>query len=181
MRHVRLAFLAVLALASASAPLHAQRARTSSASRPNVWELGLDAALSFGLDTPKSTRFSIPVSNVRAGIFTTDVIEIEPFLSLQYIKPEGSGAVTAYNFGTGLLYHFSPDRAKSQVYVRPFLDIAGFSGGGTSDSNVGAGVGVGMKWPRMNGRFAWRGEFNVASMNDNTSLNLLWGLSYFTR
>jgi hypothetical protein len=42
-------------------------------------------------------------------------------------------------------------------------------------------VGAGMKWPKLNGRMAWRGEVNFMSVNSQTSLNLLWGVSFFTR
>jgi hypothetical protein len=182
MRSLRQAGFAVVALLVLSSVASAQRTRASAAGQQrSVWELGLDAALSFGLDDPRVTTLSIPVSNLRAGIFTSDVLEIEPFFALNYFKVEGLDAVTSYQFGAGGLYHFSPERTKRQVYVRPFVALAGISTSGASDSNVGLGVGVGMKLPRMNGRLAWRGEFNVANMNDATSLNFLWGASYFTR
>jgi hypothetical protein len=184
MRHARLAFLTGLALITASAaPLAAQRTRASSTSstQPAAWELGTDAALSFGLDTPKITTLGIPIGMLRAGILATDVMEIEPFFMLNHVSVQNGGSGTVYQFGSGLLYHFSPDRMKSQLYVRPFLSVIGSSGGGASNSDVGAGVGVGMKWPMMNGRFAWRGEGNFTAVNGNNSINLMWGLSYFTR
>ena len=154
MRHARLTCLAVLSLLIASASsLEAQRRGSSSASsRPNLWEFGLDAAFSLGLDDPQTTTLQIPVSNLRAGIYTSDVIEIEPFFGLNYIKVEGFDGTTSYQFGSGLLYHFSADRSKSQLYVRPMLFIQGFSGGGASNSDLGGGVGVGMKWPMKNTR-----------------------------
>jgi hypothetical protein len=190
MRH--LTRLAVLALVVAGAsPLAAQRTRTSTsaAARPSVWEFGIDAALSFGLDDPNFTMISIPagafgpapIGSFRAGIFTSDVVEIEPFFALNYTKFEGSDGGTIYQFGSGLLYHFSAARTKPQLYARPFLALRGFSGGGNSDSDLGGGVGVGMKWPKMGGRLAWRGEANVAAVNETTTINFLWGLSYFTR
>ena len=141
----------------------------------------MDAEASLGLDTPKITTLSVPVSLVRAGVYTSDAIEIEPFFSLNHVKVEGFPGTTSYQFGAGLLYHFTPERTKSQLYVRPFLFLAGASGGGNSNSDVGIGAGVGMKFPVKNTRFAWRGEANFASVNNNTSLNFLWGLSYFTR
>jgi hypothetical protein len=183
MRHLRQAGVVFAILALASSAAMAQRTRTSSApaAKPSVWEIGMDAALSLGLDTPKLTTLDIPVSNIRAGIFASDVLEIEPFFSLGYRKLEGSSGATFYRLGAGGLYHFSAIRTKPQLYVRPFLELAGVSTSGASNSDVGIGVGVGMKWPRLNGRLAWRGEANFESINSKTSLNFLWGLSYFTR
>lgn len=185
MRHLRQVVLAGLTLtvviaSAASAQRPATRSRSASSSA-NVWELGFDAALSFGLDNPRVTTLSIPVGNFRAGIFTSDVLEIEPFFSYNYTKIEGFSSVSAYQVGAGALYHFSADRTRSQVYVRPFVALVGASAGGNSNSDVGIGVGLGMKWPKMNGRIAWRGEGNVSTTGDATAINLLWGLSFFTR
>ena len=182
MRHLRLTSLVVLALFCATSSLSAQRRTGSSSSaRPSLWEPGLDGAFSLGLDDPQTTTLDVPVSSLRAGIYTSDVIEIEPFFMLRYAKVEGFDAGTLYQFGSGLLYHFSADRSKSQLYVRPMLFIQGASGGGTSNSDLGGGIGVGMKWPMKNTRFAWRGEANVAAVNDRTAISLMWGLSYFNR
>lgn len=185
MRHLRQVCLAVLLLtivvssvASAQRPAARNRA---SAQTANLWEFGMDAALSFGLDNPRVTSLSIPVGNFRAGVFTSDVLEIEPFFAFNYAKIEGFTALSTYQFGVGGLYHFSAERKRSQLYVRPFVALVGASGGGNSNTDVGVGVGVGIKWPKMNGRIAWRGEGNIATTGDNTSINLLWGLSLFTR
>jgi hypothetical protein len=163
-------------------PASAQRtrARSTSTQKP-LWEIGVDAALSLGLDSPRRNTLSIPLGSIRAGVFTSDVLEIEPFFSLNNFSGQGITSVTTYQFGVGGLYHFSPDRMKSQIYVRPFLSLVGASGGGTSNSDVGVGVGVGMKLPKLNGRMAWRGEGNVMTVNNATSLNFLFGLSFFTR
>ena len=183
MRHFRLVALALLATIVVASPASAQRtrARSSSSSAPSVWEIGVDAALSLGLDSPRRNALQIPVGSLRAGYLASDVFEIEPFFSINNFSGQGQTSVTIYNIGVGGLYHFSPDRMKSQVYVRPFLDLVGASGGGTSNSNVGIGVGVGMKWPKLNGRMAWRGEGNFMTINSSTSLNFLWGVSFFTK
>jgi hypothetical protein len=182
MRHLRLVGLAVLAGMIVSSPASAQRtrARSASSTEKSLWEIGVDARLSFGLDTPKLTTLSIPLGSIRAGVFTSDVLEIEPFFSLNSVSGGGS-SFTSYQFGVGGLYHFSPERTKSQVYARPFLALVGSSGGGVSNSDLGIGIGAGMKWPRLNGRMAWRGEVNFMSVNNATSLNVLWGISFFTR
>lgn len=186
MRHLRQVGLAVLALmvviaSAASAQRPAARARSAAASQARVWELGIDAELSFGLDDPNTTALGIPIGNFRAAWSHSDVLSIEPFGAINYFKIEGFDAITTYMFGVGALYHFSPDRTKSRAYVRPFLALAGVSAAGTSDSDLGFGVGIGMKWPKMGGRLAWRGEANVAQVGDATSLNALFGLSFFTR
>jgi hypothetical protein len=186
MRHLRQVGLAVLALTVAgSSVASAQRTRprtpATAQTSGRVWELGVDAELSFGLDDPNTTSLGIPIGNFRAAWSHSDVLSIEPFGALNYFKVEGFDATTTYMLGVGALYHFSTDRSKSQAYARPFLALAGISTSGASDSDLGFGVGIGMKWPRLGGRIAWRGEANVAQVGDATSLNALFGLSFFTR
>ena len=190
MRHVRqmgLIGFALLLAVSSTASAQRTTTRRSSSSQSTLWELGLDARLSFGLDDPKVTTLSIPAGNFRAGFFVNDTWEIEPFFALNYVNVSGGGSVTTYNLGSGVLYHFDPNRTRSQLYVRPFVGIVGVNanpaggGGSTSNSDVAIGAGIGMKWPKLNGRIAWRGEANFATTGDATSINLLWGLSVFTR
>ena len=157
----------------------AQQRRQATTARP--WEIGADAALSFGLDDPNVTTIEIPRTSIRAGIHVSDVLSIEPFLGLSYAKFEDVDAVTTYEFGAGAVYHFSTSRTQSQLFVRPELFVAGLSAGGASDSELGAGVGVGMKWPQLGGRMAWRGEAGIRFINDNTVLRGLFGVSFFTR
>jgi hypothetical protein len=197
MRHLRLAG-AVLALTviaasyadaqrttrSAGAPRSTQAAsRTSEGS----WEFGADASLSIGLDEPSVTIFRLiggtpaGVSSVRAGYFISDVISVEPMFGMDYLKVEDIDAITTYTIGVGGLYHFSTDPTRSRMYVRPFLSLLGVSAGGDGDSELGVGVGFGMKWPKLGGRIAIRGEANVFAINDNSSINLMVGLSAFTR
>ena len=190
MRHVRqmgLIGFALLLAVSSTASAQRTTTRQSARGQSTLWELGLDARLSFGLDDPKVTTLNIPVGNLRAGWFVNDSWEVEPFFSLDYTSISGGGSLTAYSFGAGALYHFSPSRARSQLYVRPFVGLVGASvnpagaGPSTSTSDVALGAGVGMKWPKLGGRIAWRGEANFATTGDATSINLLWGLSLFTR
>lgn len=168
----------MLVLVAASVASAQQRRQASTA---RVWELGADAGLSFGLDDPSVTTLQIPVQNIRAGIHVSDVLSIEPFFGLNYFKIEDLDAVTTYQFGVGGLYHFSTDRTRSQMYIRPALSIVGVSAGGNSDSEVGIGVGLGMKWPRAGGRWAWRGEGNISVIDDQTTIAALFGISFFTR
>jgi len=182
MRHLRQVGAVLALLVVASSVAFAQRTARAAQSQSKVWELGFDAGLSFGLDDPNFTVLEIPISNFRAGIHATDVLSIEPFGSIHYDKVEGfPDPDTRYTLGVGGLYHFSAARTRSQMYVRPFLALIGGSSGGVSDSDIGVGVGFGMKWPKLNGRMALRGEANVASVNSATSINALFGFSFFTR
>jgi hypothetical protein len=179
MRHLRQVGAVIALLLVAGSVASAQR--TAASSSPRVWELGVDAGLSFGLDDPNVTTFQIPVQNIRAGVHIAPNWSVEPFLGYNYVKVEGADAFSVYQFGVGALYHFSTDRARSQMYLRPSIQIVGVSGGGASDSEAGIGVGIGMKWPKLGGRIAWRGEANVTAINDATTLGALFGLSLFTR
>ena len=181
MRRLRQVGVVLGLLVVASSVASAQRTPTrSAATAAKPWEFGFDAGLSLGLDN-QGTALEIPVQNVRAGYHMSDVLSIEPFGAIVYAKPEGADGATVYNLGVGGLYHFSTDRTATQLYLRPFLNLVGFSGGGASDSEVGLGIGAGMKWPRLNGRMALRGEANLSIMDNNNSLNFLFGLSFFTR
>lgn len=180
MRSLRQAGAALALLLVVSSVASAQ-ARGAAANRPKPLEFGTDAAFSLGLDDPSTTQIMIPTGNFRVGIHTSPNLSIEPFADINYIKVEGFDGLTTYTFGVGGLYHFSVDRTKSQMYVRPFASLIGFSGA-TSDSEIGVGVGLGMKFtPKWNGRFQWRGEANIFSINDATSINLLWGVSIYPR
>jgi hypothetical protein len=76
------------------------------------------------------------------------------------------------------------------VYVRPFIGVAGITGGGSDDVDddsgsdaefsVGTGLGVKIPWRQD---LAWRLEANVGYGFDNEAfrLGLLAGLSFFTR
>jgi len=185
MRQLRQASLALLALVLVSSAAFAQRprARSAPASQRALWELGFDSQLSFGLDDPRVTMLRIPAANFRAGYWASDVLSIEPFFSLTHINVSGGGSASNYEIGAGGLYHFSESRVRRQFYVRPFLTFVGssVSGGGGSNSDVGVGVGGGVKWPKLGGRMALRGEANIETINSSTAINLLFGLSFFTR
>lgn len=191
MRSVRKVVFAVLALTALGASVASAQRRPAQrvTTAEGYWELGTDAALSFDLDSPRTTTLNIPVGVLRAGYFTTPQLSIEPFFSLNHNSTEGGASATVYQLGVGVPYHLSPDRVRSQMFVRPFLSLVGFSadpGGAapsTSDSDIGLGVGFGMKWPKLSGRMAWRGEVNLARFLDaeQTSINLMFGVSFFTR
>jgi hypothetical protein len=181
MRYARNVALAVVGLTLFATTASAQRGRGSA---PRLWELGVDAALSFGLDDPSPMSLQIPVANFRAGVALNPEWSVEPSLAFTHYKDDNDpDPVRAYVFGVGALYHLSESRARSQMYVRPFIELIGVSAGGTSNTDTALGAGFGMKWPRLNGRMAWRGEANLARFFDSeqTALNLLFGISFFTR
>jgi hypothetical protein len=197
MRHVRNLTLAVLTLTTFGASLaSAQRTPTRSqraaASARGFWELGTDAALLLNLDADPgevSTALTIPVGVLRAGYFYTPQLSIEPFFSLDYASFDGGASASDYTLGVGGVFHLSPARTTSVMFVRPFLAVVGGSfdpggpGASTSDSDIMLGAGFGMKWPKLAGRFAWRGEVNLSRQFDaeQTTIGLLFGISYFTR
>ncbi len=75
---------------------------------------------------------------------------------------------------------FRSGRAANQFYVRPFIEITGFSGGGASDSQALFGIGGGLKIP-LRDRIASRFEANFAHTNGSDMIGLLAGLSFYTR
>jgi hypothetical protein len=191
MRLIRNIVFALVALAFASSSMFAQRttARSSSSSstQRTLWEIGADGGLGLELSVPaggsKTTSLQIPLSSIRAGFFINDQWSLEPSFRYVFAKTEGTPSASFYTLGFAGLYHLSTNRTHRQAYLRPFLNVLGFSGGGASDSDTELGFGVGMKWPKLNGRMAWRGEVNLARQMDAevTAINLLWGISFFTR
>lgn len=168
---------AALAIFALSAPVSAQRATAGSASASP--EVGMDAAVSFDLGTNGNTSFDIPAQRIRMGFFVSPELSIEPTLGLHRVS--GTGSVSYYEIGAGVLYHFSTSRAARQFYARPFLEVQGISvGGGTSNSNTLFGIGGGMKVP-LRDRIASRFEANFAHGNGRDFVGLLAGLSFYTR
>ena len=172
-RVLSLAALSILALsASASAQ------RSSSMANPSP-EIGIDAGIAFDLGDFGGTTIQIPAQHVRMGFFVSPALSIEPVLGLTSFSDD-AGTTTLYNLGVGALYHFSNSRAASQFYVRPFINIVGISGEGASDSQAVFGVGGGMKLP-LRDRIAARFEANFAHADNNDTIGLLAGLSFYTR
>lgn len=155
-------------------------------------ELGIDA-LSLGVDIFSAfgqsrtvTTFSAPVKMFRVGFFVGDQVSVEPRISFDYVKPEGTDAVTQLTFSLGALYHFTPERQRSQVYLRPVGSIFFVDVGDQSASQVFLGVGLGVKLPIF-GQLAARLELEYAHGFDNddfanvNSLAAVFGFSFFTR
>lgn len=177
----RLLSLAALTILTLSASASAQRA--SSMANPSP-EIGMDAGILFRLTSPSATNIAIPLPLVRMGFFVSPALSIEPSLGLNSFSGGGLSG-TDYTVGVGALYHFSPSRAASQFYVRPFVSINGSSGNLGSGSSVAFGVGGGLKIPlrdriatRLEANFAHDGGRNGGGSTD--MLGLLAGLSVYT-
>lgn len=179
MRYSFLGAALAAALLAGSGTLQAQGAK-----RPV--ELGIDMGIGFGLDDPKTTAISLPMQSVRAGFFINDRVSIEPQMSLQHMNISGFGSTTSFGLGVGALFHFSPDRTRNQMYLRPMLGLVHASAFDESSTQASLGVGFGAKLPIMQ-RLAGRleGTLGHAFETDNaagrTSIGLLAGLSFFTR
>jgi hypothetical protein len=186
---MRVLSLAALSLLVAASTANAQRssAPRQDSSNPPV-ELGIDAGINSELSgTNKTTSFSAPIQQIRAGFFVSPTVSIEPTLAFATSTTKGvaNSTVTAYGIGTGLLWHLSDNRSANQIYLRPFLGFAGVTTSGASASAFSFGGGVGIKMPMAN-RFASRLEVNMDRTNAHNgvpamnSLNLLAGLSVYS-
>jgi hypothetical protein len=164
--------------------LSAGALQAQSAARPV--EMGIDMGIAFTLDDPKTTSIALPSSSLRAGFFLNERVSIEPALGLQHVSVSGGGSATQFDLAAGALFHLSPDRARSQMYLRPFLGFTSLSGGGESASQAALGFGFGTKLPlrshlaaRFEGRLAH--GFETSKLPGQTALGLGAGLSFFTR
>jgi hypothetical protein len=187
--------LARFALAVGIAVPHLLAAQEAASRKPI--ELGFDAALTReSSDQAKQTSLTVPVPRIRVGFFLTDAVSLEPSVRFQYSRstfedPFTGNDVTSsgksYDADLGLLYHFSTDRTRSQIYVRPFVGIRGFSGEGDSDSQTSFGGGLGLKLPAAD-RLGLRLEVGYARFAEDVptfgatdQLFASFGLSFFTR
>jgi hypothetical protein len=149
----------------------------------NPVELGIDAAIAVALEDPRVTIVGIPVQQFRVGFFTSPTLSWEPTLSLTHISGGGL-ELTTISLGLGVLFHLSPDRTRSQVYLRPFGGFTSVSNG-ASETDPNLGFGLGFKAPFANQRLATRleafVEHSFADPEGITSVGALFGLSFFTR
>ncbi len=151
-------------------------------------ELGIDA-LSFRVATGGGVdiaTLSVPMKTFRAGFFVGDQVSVEPRISFDYVKQETIDAFTELTVSLGALYHFTPDRQQSQVYVRPVGSISFVDAFNQSATQVSLGVGLGVKLPILR-QLAARLELEYAHGFENDdftnvySLAAVFGFSFFTR
>ncbi len=172
--------LAPMAIAGAQGPAVDQP--------PGSHELGIDAALVFGLGDQSSVRLELPAARARIA-FTSSANSRwawEPAIGLSYVKVEDADGVLFYNVEGGALYHFRPAGDLAALgatvsYVRPFVGIVGFTGD-DGDNEVSLGAGFGIKRPWLED-LAFRLEANAGYGLDNEAFRLgaFAGLSFFTR
>ena len=181
---------AKLGLTAAALMLGASTAHAQS----RLLEWGADAGLGFGLSTPKTTTLALPY-DARVGFYLKgDQMSIEPATSLSYVSFDG-GHATLWDMNVGLVYHTSTIRTQSQVFVRPFIGFRNNSASAdqgnvtvtSGGTQLSLGIGAGMKWPIITNRIATRGEiqlghfFKTNNLDEQTNINLLFGLSFYTR
>lgn len=177
------ATIAALAFTAFTSTAQAQKAG-------NPVELGVDAQIGFGLDD-QGTLISFPLQKVRAGFVVANAMTFEPALGfVRGSNDNGSSSNMMLDFS--LLYHFSPNRAANQFYLRPVVgfqrvafsnDVAGVD---AADTYTNIGLAGGVKIPLMN-RVGTRleAEFRNQLEHDGqpaqSALNLNFGFSFFTR
>jgi hypothetical protein len=146
-------------------------------------ELGLDMglALDFG-GGATNTYFDLPTGVLRAGLWMTDKVSIEPNL---WVSISHAGGVTnsAFSVAPALLYHLKTDRTMMRPYVAVFPGIYHESGG--FGSQFFAGAGLGALFP-MQEQLALRAEalfshyFSSDNFGSSNELGLRLGFSFFT-
>ena len=184
MRRTRTCLTLLVSIVLAT-PAHAQRRV----------ELGVDASAIFGLGSQSSVDVTVPGARFRMGFFQPGSrISIEPAAGFSYDKVSGTDGVFTYNLELGALYHFRPLAPVPVVtgrvplgtlvipYVRPFVGVTGFSGGGASDHEFSVGAGLGTKLlPRPDLGFRFEANLGYGFTANAARIGLLAGLSFFPR
>jgi hypothetical protein len=179
----------------ALAPLFTASSAGAQGTQPLPIELGIDGGVAISLDDPNTTAVSLPVQQFRVGFFVSPRVSLEPAVSFNYVNIEDFGSATDLSLDLGLLLHLSPDRTRSQMYLRPFAGINRVSaeaddelgGGDDSATQLSAGGGLGVKMPFAGGRLAGRLEAVFAHGFENDDFasrnqaGLAVGLSFLTR
>ena len=153
------------------------------------FSLGVDVISDVG-ETRTLTRLliNLPTTSLqtfRVGFFVSDKVSVEPRISVDYVKFEGSDATSKVTLSLGALVHFTAERQRPQAYIRPLGSIFFVDRRGSSATQVSLGVGLGVKLPilqqlaaRLEAQYAHAFEGDSPSVN---SLAAVFGLSFFTR
>ncbi len=171
--------LAIVVLALAAA--------TAGAQTPQPKEIGVDAGVIIGLGDNAITTVSIPAQAFRVGFPIGTRTSLEPKFGI-VIRTGNDDTYSQYRAELGLVYSLGSSRypgayQRAGLFVRPFLGLAGASGGGDSDANGILGAGLGVRMPIMS-RLSSRFEANFAHQfgnGDANEIGLLAGLSFYTR
>lgn len=175
---------AVALILAAASPASAQAARSY------PYELGVDGSViwrstKFGASGASTTFTSVnlPVNAIRVGTFITNQLELEPSISYQRVSDSGN-SFSQLDLSIAAPIYFTPDRNKTQLFVRPVVGLLKVSGDNGTQVNVGAGLGVKVPIdPRIATRF--EAEYRHANESGNlgayNQLGLIVGFSVYTR
>lgn len=146
-------------------------------------ELGIDMGVTMDFGGGETdTYFDIPTGVLRAGLWMSDKVSIEPNLWVS-VSHAGGGTDTRFSVAPALLYHLKTDRARMRPFVAVFPGIYHQSGG--AGSQFFAGVGLGALFP-MQEQLALRADavfshyFSSDNFGDFNELGLRIGFSFFT-
>lgn len=149
-------------------------------------ELGLDGNISrTSSDGGDVTDINIPLSRARVGFYLSDLVSIEPSLSLTYLDTD-LGSLTSMALGGGFLYHFNGDRARARPFVEGNVQLNYLDVGDESATQFAFGGGVGVKTP-MADQFDLRLEaflqhaLETDDFFSSTTFGVLFGFSFYTR
>jgi hypothetical protein len=156
------------------------------------YELGVDGTVIRRFETFEGrgikstsdfTSVSLPVNAIRVGLFVTRQIELEPSLSYMRVST-GGDSFSQIDLSIAAPLYFTPDRTKSQFFVRPVVGLLKVTGNDGAQVNVGAGLGVKIPIDR---RIATRLEAEYRHGNQAgaessyNQIGLILGFSVYTR
>ena len=184
----RAAWCAVLCagLATTASTAHAQ---DDGDGRPI--ELGIDAGINITLGSNAVTTVSVPAQRFRVGFYLSDVISIEPSMSLNYTHYK-DGSAKAFSGEIGVIFNTAAVENDNRFYLRPFggYEHIGITSGTSKTGNTQpyAGAGAGVRMPIVD-RLQARIEANYAHVFDSKSdtdtarnvVGLLAGFSFLTK
>lgn len=161
-----------------------------------LWEFGVDGMIAHrtthidvgpaGTRDASATVVQLPVGMVRAGLYLTPTVELEPAIGIRHTSTDG-GDLTQLNLDIGLPIYFTGTRATDQIFVRPLVGFDHVSGSGINGfTQTSLGAGIGIKIP-IDARIASRIEaqyrhgMRSAPANSYDQFALLLGLSVYSR
>jgi hypothetical protein len=147
-----------------------------------TWELGVDGGFVFtspdGDGADSMFDVSLPFQLIRAGVFVTPQISIEPTVAFNRLDFGGDETLTQLSLLATGLYHLSTDRTRAQYYLQAGggVDYVSFSGD-ESASQWLAAAGGGVKLPIMDQVSVRLGALYVRSFEDEDAG--LWAANSF--
>lgn len=161
-----------------------------------LWEFGVDGMIAHRtthVDLPagatedvSATIVQLPIGMVRAGVYLTPTVELEPAIGIVHTSTSG-GDLTQLNLDIGLPIYFTGTRATDQIFARPLIGFDHVSGSGDNGfTQTSLGAGLGIKIP-IDSRIASRIEaqyrhgMHSAPANSYDQFALLLGLSVYSR